>query len=74
VTVARFIANQGTSYRVPHTVVCALLAGESGVVLQVAGPSPVAVRGERVAHRAGLTVREPASAAVPRTRPVREPG
>ena len=35
-SVARFIADQRTNYRVPHTLTCLLLGGEPGLVLQVA--------------------------------------
>ena len=34
-SVARFIADQRTNYRVPHTVTCAAARGQPGVVLQV---------------------------------------
>ncbi len=49
-SVARFIADQRTNYRVPHTVTCLLLGVSSGVVLQVAGPGDRTVGDLGVAH------------------------
>src|SRR5450759_3951684 len=39
VSVARFIADQRTFYRVPYAVCCAILGGEPVVVLQVVQPA-----------------------------------
>ena len=49
-SVARFIADQRTNYRVPHTVVCRPARGLAGVVLQMARPGRRAGRGQRAAH------------------------
>ena len=38
-SVARFIADQRTNYRVPHTHHLPAAGGEPGLVLQVAGPA-----------------------------------
>ena len=37
-SVARFIADQGTMHRVPHVVTCAILGRERVVVVQVDAP------------------------------------
>ena len=50
-SVARFIDDQGTRCRVPHTISCALLGGQRGVVLQVVGPRHGPVGDEWSAHR-----------------------
>ncbi len=55
-SVARFIADQRTSYRVPHTLTCLLLGVSLSLVLQVAGPAadtPAAAAGRDRCRRPG---------------------